>query len=117
MQNASLGPLDGEVENIYRLLTDDISTGMRTQACRRLERAGVDVNGLETDFVSRQAVHTYLTSVRGVIYTTDDNDSVATEATNIRRLTRRMTTMSDGKLTRPHHAQRIRTIAGHARPL
>ncbi len=108
MRDAGMNPLDGEVENTYRLLTDDdVSTGTRTQAHRRLERAGVDVDQLDADFVSRQAVHTYLTSVRGVTYPTDNSDPVTTEATNIRRLKRRMTTMTDGKLTHLQNADHI----------
>lgn len=108
MQNAGFDPLDSEVENTYRLLTDDaVSPGMRTQACRRLERAGVAVDDLETDFVSRQAVHTYLTKVRGVTYMPDEGDPVENEATNIRRLKRRMTTMANGKLIQLRDADHI----------
>lgn len=108
MREAGMDPLKGEVENIYRLLTDDdISTGTYTQACRRLERAGVDVDQLDADFVSRQAVHTYLTSVRGVTYSTEDSDPVKDEATNVRRLQRRMTTMTTGKLSRLQNAGHI----------
>ena len=67
MESAGLSPLDGEVDNTYRLLTDDdVSAGMRTQARRRLEREGVDPEPLTDDFVSHQAIHTYLTTDREV---------------------------------------------------
>jgi hypothetical protein len=99
MHDAGMDPLDGEVENTYRLLTDDdVSPGTRTQARRRLERAGVDVDQLDADFVSRQAVHTYLTNVRGVTYTANESDPVDREATNIQRLKRRLSTITNGKL-------------------
>jgi len=63
MESAGLSPLDGEVDNTYRLLTDDeVSAGMETQARRRLEREGVDPDTVTTDFVSHQAIHTYLTT-------------------------------------------------------
>lgn len=108
MHDADLDPLDGEVENTYRLLTDDdVSSGTHTQARRRLERAGINVDQLDADFVSRQAVHTYLTKVREVSYTTDEGDPVENEATNIRRLKRRMTTMIDGKLAQLRDADHI----------
>jgi hypothetical protein len=108
MQNAGMDPLDGEVENIYRLLTvDGISPGTRTQARRRLERAGVDVDQLDADFVSRQAVHTYLTAVRGASYTTDEGDPVDREATNIRRLKRRLSTITNGKLDQLQEADQL----------
>lgn len=99
---------DGEVENTYRLLTDnDVSTGIQTQARRRLERARVNVDQLETEFVSRQAIHTSLTKVREVSYTTDESDPVETEDTNSRRLKRRMTTMTNGKLAHLRDAAHI----------
>jgi len=66
MDRAGLSPLEGEVENTYRLLrSDEVSAGMRVQAERELERAGIDVDSLRRDFVSHQAIHTYLTSDRG----------------------------------------------------
>ena len=64
--------------------------------CRRLERASVDVDQLEIDFVSRQAVHTYLTAVHGVTDTADESDPIEREATNIRRLKRWLATITNG---------------------
>lgn len=108
MYNTGMNPLDGEVENTYRLLTDDdVSPGTRTQARRRLERAGVDVDQLEADFISRQAVHTYLTNIRDVSYTTDESDPVDREATNIRRLKRRLSTITNGKLEQLREADQL----------
>lgn len=67
MEAAGMRPLDGEVENTYRLLTaDDVSRGARRQAERVLEREGVDVETVRGDFVSHQSVHTYLREHRGV---------------------------------------------------
>ena len=76
MEAGGATPLDGEVENTYRLLTaDDVSSGMRTQANKRLERFGVDVTELRADFVSHQAIHTYLTKYRGVSHDPDSSGS------------------------------------------
>lgn len=56
-------PLDGEIENLYRLLTeDDVQESNKTHARRRLEREGVDVDGVCSDFVSHQTVYRYLTN-------------------------------------------------------
>ncbi|WP_396613587.1 rod-determining factor RdfA (plasmid) [Haloferax sp. S1W] len=64
--DAGLDLLSGEVESLYQALTDDdVTGGERTRARGRLERAGVDVDQLRSNFVSHQAVHTYLTSFRG----------------------------------------------------
>ena len=67
VEDAGVETIDGEVENTYRLLTgDDVSAGVRTEVRNRLDRDGVDVDALETDFVSHQAIHTYLTTYREV---------------------------------------------------
>lgn len=52
-------------------------------------------------------MHTYLTTVREVSYTTENSDPVTTEATNIRRLTRRMTSMTNSNLTHLRDADHI----------
>jgi hypothetical protein len=67
MQEAGMEPLEHDVESAYELLTDeDASSGTRVDLRNRLEWKGVDVEALESDFVSHQAIHTYLTKVRGV---------------------------------------------------
>lgn len=51
-------PIDGEVENLYRLLTDeDVSSGTYTQAKNRLRERGVDPDTIEEDFLSYQTVN------------------------------------------------------------
>lgn len=66
MEDAGMRPLEGEVDNTYRLLTDsDVSSGAQRQAERTLEREGIDVDELQRDFVSHQAIHTYLREHRG----------------------------------------------------
>lgn len=75
MQQAGLNPINGEVENTYRLLTgDDVSSGIRTEARRSLERDDVRVETVLSDFVSHQAIHTYLTKHRGVSKETEPED-------------------------------------------
>jgi hypothetical protein len=66
MDEAGARSLDGEVENRYRLLTDsEVSAGMREQARRELDRAGVPIEEVESDFVSHQSIYTYLKDHRG----------------------------------------------------
>lgn len=57
--------IEGEVENLYRLLTDDESSA-RIQAETKLSRLGVDVEAVRRDFVTHQAIHTYLTKFKGI---------------------------------------------------
>jgi hypothetical protein len=92
-------PLDGEVENTYRLLTDDeVGSADRTRVRRRLERDGVDVDALLDDFVTYQAVRTYLKSHRDAEYTPDETDPLEREVTNVQRLRGRVDSVTEGKL-------------------
>lgn len=65
IQDADGQPVRGEIENLYRLLTR-AESGARAQAVAKLSRMGVDVESVDDDFVSHQAIHTYLTEYRGV---------------------------------------------------
>lgn len=67
LEAAGHAPLDGEIENLYRLLTDDeVTGGMRAQAGSRLEDLGVDEDALRSDFVSYQTVNRHLKSCRSL---------------------------------------------------
>lgn len=101
MARAGMQTLDGEVENLYRLLTDEeTSSGDRARARRQLEREGVDVDALESDFVSYQAVRTYLVEYRDVEYERDDRDRVDRDARSIRQLRGRLESVTESKLAR-----------------
>ena len=51
----------GDPENIYRLLRDDeVSSGRQAELRSRLERAGIDIEAVENDFVSHQTVRDHL---------------------------------------------------------
>jgi hypothetical protein len=93
-------PLDGEAENVYRILRgDDASPGMKTSARRQMERDGVDAETLERDFVSHQAIHTYLRDRRGAELPSDD-DRASSEAETIRKLRSRATAVTENSLER-----------------
>ncbi len=111
MEAAGLTPLDGEVDNTYRLLTDDeVSAGMQTQVERRLERDGLDIERLRTDFVSHQAVHTYLTDDRE-IDPPGDNESVADrlarDRETIQRLASRLEAVTENTVSRSAATDRL----------
>lgn len=54
-------PLDGEVENLYRVLTDDgVDAGSRTQARERLRQEGVPIREIEDQFLSHQTMYRHL---------------------------------------------------------
>jgi hypothetical protein len=71
-------PLQGETENLHRLLTaDDVSGGMRTQAHNRLAGIGLDSESLVADFVSYQSVNRHLHGCRDL--PTDDPTGLSIE--------------------------------------
>lgn len=97
--DAGARPLDGEVANLHRLLSDDdIGAAERTRARRRLEREGVDVAAVEADFVSRQAVYTYLTDYREVSYDPSTSGDAADDVETIGRLRRRLQAVVDDRV-------------------
>ena len=91
--------LDGEVENTYRLLTDDsVGEADTTRARRRLERDNIDVDDLLNDFVSYQAIRTFLTKHQGAEYTPDNTDPLERETTSVQQLRGRVDSVTEGKL-------------------
>lgn len=99
MVDAEMQPLSGEVENIYRLLTaDNVGGADRTRTRRRLEREGIDVEDLERDFVTYQAIRTFLKDQRGAEYTTDNRPRIEVETENMQRIRGRTVSITEGKI-------------------
>lgn len=109
MADADLNPLEGEAENTYRLLTEaSVSSGVRTETRKKLERNGIDVDQLEADFVTYQAVRTYLRNARGVEYDRQTNEErIETVAESVARLENRTTTVTEEKLDQLRRTDRI----------
>ncbi|MFB6178217.1 MAG: rod-determining factor RdfA [Halorientalis sp.] len=109
MADAGMSTLDGEIDNLYRLLTDDdVSAGNRTEARRRLERAGVDVDQVERDFVTYQAIRSYLKDYRGVEYERDSEPArVESVIETLQRLKTRTTTVAENSLAQLRKSDRI----------
>ncbi|WP_254280648.1 rod-determining factor RdfA [Haloarcula marina] len=102
--------VEGEVENMYRLLTsDEVSRGVQAEVETRLEQAGIDVDNLETSFVSHQSIYTYLTKVRGVSRSDETTDESQIEKTNssIQRLVNRTNAVVNKNLQSLRNTDRI----------
>jgi hypothetical protein len=102
-------PMGGEVENFYRLLTDDdVSVGMQTQARNRLQSRGVDPDELESEFVSYQTVNRHLKNCheleRG---STQEEDVVDRVKDRIFALQSRTTTVTENALEQLQRADEI----------
>lgn len=103
--------LDGEIANIYRLLTDEnVTSGVRQETRSRLDRRGVDVDRLERDFVSYQAIRTYLRNYRNVSPPDESgspDDHRNRKRTTIQQLSGRLTTVTTDALTELRNAGRL----------
>lgn len=110
MSDAGLDPLQGEVKNTYRLLTDDdVSAGVRTQTRKQLEREGIDIDQIKCDFVSHQAVHTYLTKYRGVQKGVEVSDETQVEKSiqTVQRLKNRLSAVTTNTLETLRNTDRL----------
>ena len=103
LETEDTNPLKGEVDNIYRLLTeDDVTSGMYQQARSQLEQRNVDVGQLEDDFVSYQSIRTYLKKYRDA--SAPETETSAEEQREkklgtIQRLISRLTKVTEQSLT------------------
>lgn len=100
MTDRGVDTIDGEVENYYRLLTDeDISKGTKTETEMRLQQAEIDTEALRKDFVTYQAIRTFLQDVRGASYSSGDTtSSIESVRTSFDRLIGRTTAVVEQKL-------------------
>lgn len=109
MEEAGMNPLDGEVGNIYRLLTGEVSGGERVRARKRLEREGVDVDALEAAFVTHQAIHTYLTKHHDIRPDSPDEDAQEESSVRtLRRLQNRLKAVGESTVEGLHSAGTFR---------
>lgn len=108
MTDAADYPIDGEVENLYRLLTDDVSSGTRTDARKRLERRGVDVERVESSFVSYGTVYRHLTGCLGVERSAGDGtNSVAERLETVTALKNRTAAVGEDAIADLRDAGRL----------
>lgn len=109
MAQTDMSTLDGEVDNIFRLLTEDeVTAGTRTEVRSRLERSGVDVGQLERDFVTYQAIRSYLQNERGAEYEeTSDADRLERTSDSIERLRSRLSSVCETNLEQLRETDRI----------
>lgn len=108
LQGASETVLKGETENIYQLLTDDgVSSGDQKRAERKLKRQGVNVEALRSDFVSYQAIRTYLKDYRDAELKSTDTDKRGSAVESVQRLQSRLVTVSEDRLLSLQSAEEI----------
>lgn len=100
LEDSGISLTEPDVESAYEALTDDaVSRADRVRKERELDRAGLDVDAVRSDFVTHQTVHTYLTSVRGVSLP-DRPARPDQEADSVQRLQGRATVVVESTLER-----------------
>lgn len=100
LRDAGRDPLPDDVDAIYRALASaDAGAAERTRRRRDLERDGIDVDALQSDFVSHQAVHTYLTKYRDAEHRLDA-ELAERSLQRIRRLQGRTTAVTEDTVER-----------------
>jgi hypothetical protein len=114
LNEAALPAHDQKIEETYRTLTDDeVSSGVKLQERRRLERNGVDVERVETDFITYQAIYNFLTECCGATYEgPTDKERISSDIERIERLTARLQAVAESDLDRLNTTDRI-TIGDH----
>ena len=102
LDRGDINYLEGEVDNTYRLLTDDqVTEGVRVNIRHALKRADVEIEAAEDAFVSHQTVYNHLRSCLGVSKPQrEPKDSVDTVAGEIFSLQNRTVAVVDSKLER-----------------
>jgi hypothetical protein len=72
IRSAGTLPLDGEVDNVYRLLSDDeVADAERVRTRKRLQQSGVDIERVEAELVSHQTMYRHLRDCLGTEYERD----------------------------------------------
>lgn len=98
-RRADRTPIDGEIDNLYRVLTDDdVDAGSRTQARERLRRNGVPIEDIEAAFVSHQTIYRHLRNCLDISYQPEGRTAADRKEKwrdRIRALSARTSTVAD----------------------
>jgi hypothetical protein len=98
LREESVSSVNINVSSTYAALRDD-SDSSATRARRRLEREGIDIDKLTRDFVTHQAIHTYLTQEREASLPAADDDIVDRKAETIEKLQGRTSAVAESAIS------------------
>jgi hypothetical protein len=97
---AGMPTLESELETTYTALTsDDISVGVQTETRSRLTQNDIDIETLQSDFVTYQAIRSYLQDYRDATYEgPSDEEKIAADKENIQRLLSRTHSVTEDRI-------------------
>jgi hypothetical protein len=98
LREASVSSLNVDVSSTYESLRGE-SGSSATRARRRLEREGIDVDELTGDFVTHQAIHTYLTQEREASLPAADDDMADRKVETIEKLQGRVSAVAESAIS------------------
>jgi hypothetical protein len=109
LREAGRRPLDDEVASLYENLTgDDVSQGVKTDTRTTLAADGIDVDSLEREFVTYQAIRSYLKDWRGAEYRRpSDEEKLTSDRETIQRLLTRTLMVTEDRLEQLRETDRI----------
>ena len=107
--DAGMKALESDVNATYSdLMDDNTSVGVRTDTENRLEQNGIDVDSLERDFVTYQAIRSYLKEYRGAEYQQlTDEEKIEKDLEIIRRLLTRTLSVTEDRIEKLRGTERI----------
>ena len=91
---------DSDIETFARMLTDgDHSRFDAVRKRRELERTGIDIDAVSSDFVTHQTIYTYLTNVRDAsLPDADADDRLERKTETVQRLAGRTQVITESTL-------------------
>lgn len=98
LREASVSSLGIDVSSTYKALRSD-SRSEANRARRRLEREGIDIDELTGDFVTHQAIHTYLTQERKASLPAADGNMADRKVETIEKLQGRASAVAESALS------------------
>ena len=103
---AGVSSLSVDAASTYEAIRGD-SGPSATRARRRLEREGVDVDELTGDFVTHQAIHTYLTKEREASLPAADDDIADRKVETIEKLQGRVSAVAESAVASLANAEEL----------
>jgi len=98
LRETGVSSLNVSVSDTYESLRGDSGPSV-TRARRRLEREGIDVNAVTEDFVTHQAIHTYLTQERDASLPARDDDMADRKVETIEKLQGRVSAVAESAIS------------------
>jgi hypothetical protein len=101
-------PISGEVDNLYRLLTEDeVTSGGRLDAETVLEKKDIDPENIRQEFVSHQSVYIYLTEYQDASKHRSSEDRIESARDTIQRLQNRLIAVIENHIEQLRNTEKL----------